>query len=91
MLQQLINNCSGWEGPPLERFMEDCIPQLWLHAGAGKGCEKEGAAEKLLYSVYNPHSPSFSTALGQGRESLGRKGGGRSFNLWFVFFYLAIK
>jgi len=40
-----MKNCSLWEGPTLDKFMEDCIPQVGPHAGAEEDCEKEGAAE----------------------------------------------
>ena len=41
--------CSLWEGPTLEKFMNDCIPWVGPHAGAGEEHEREGAAEMKHY------------------------------------------
>ncbi|KAK4817118.1 hypothetical protein QYF61_027981 [Mycteria americana] len=46
-----LKDCSLWRGPMLEKFVEDCLPWVGPHAGAGEECEEsspeeEGAAER---------------------------------------------
>ena len=41
-----MKNCSLWEWPMLEKFVEDCLPGEEVHARAGDECEEEGVAEK---------------------------------------------
>lgn len=40
MLEQLMYNCSQWEGQMLEKFMENCLSWVGLHTGAKKKNEK---------------------------------------------------
>ncbi|KAK4828553.1 hypothetical protein QYF61_027522 [Mycteria americana] len=51
MLEQSMKNCSLCEGPILEKFMEDYLPWVGSHAGAGGECKEEGAAETTLIKV----------------------------------------
>jgi len=65
-LEQILKNCSPWEGPTLEQFMKDCMPWERLHAGAGEKCEEEGAAEPKCYELTtDPHSASSLSCLGR--------------------------
>ena len=52
----------------LEQFVEDCLPWVGPHAGAGEEHEEEGAAETMcdeLTTTPVPHPPA---PLGGGRE-----------------------
>lgn len=40
-----MKNCSLWEGATMENFVQECVPCVGFHAGAGKECEEEGASE----------------------------------------------
>jgi len=42
-----MKNCNPQEGPTLEKFMENSLPWVGPHAGAGEECEEEGAAETM--------------------------------------------
>jgi len=44
-----MKNCSLWERPKLEKFMEDCLPWEGPHSGPGEEHEKE-RAPSLLHS-----------------------------------------
>ena len=43
-----VKNCSPWEGPTLEKFMEDCLPWEGPHIGAEEECEEEETAETCV-------------------------------------------
>ena len=60
MLEQLVKDCSPWEGLALEKFVEDCLPWEGPHAGAGEKHE-EGVAENNCYELTAtpiPHPPA---------------------------------
>ena len=52
MLEQLLKNCSPWEGPTLEQFVKDCTPWegRWSR-GAEEQHEEEGVAETMCYEL----------------------------------------
>jgi len=85
-----LKDCTLWEGPMLERFMDDCLQWMRPHSPLLLQCEEEGAAETTCDELTTtPHSPSPCTAwewgwkaCGSGgveklgvKLSLGRKGG----------------
>ncbi|RMC09975.1 hypothetical protein DUI87_12765 [Hirundo rustica rustica] len=39
-LLQFTKNCSLWEGPVVENFMEECLLCEGLYVGAGEECEE---------------------------------------------------
>ncbi|KAK4807037.1 hypothetical protein QYF61_018378 [Mycteria americana] len=82
MLEYLMKNCSPWEGPTLEKSVEDCL--LWErpHAGAREESEEESAAETMcdeLTATCIPHPPALlrgEAVEKSGAElSLGRREG----------------
>jgi len=51
---------TPWEGPMLEKFMEDSVLWEGPHVGAGEECEEEGVAETMcdeLITTPIPHAP----------------------------------
>ena len=40
MLEQFVKDCSPWERLTLEKLMENCLPWVGPHTGAGEECEE---------------------------------------------------
>ena len=54
MPEQFMKNRSPREGPTLEKFVEDSLPWVGPHAGAGEECEEEEVAEATYFSLPYP-------------------------------------
>jgi len=64
MLEQLMKNCSPWEGPTLEQFMEDCLLWEGPHAGEGAESEEEGGEEPMCDKLTTAPIPCPPALLG---------------------------
>ncbi|GAB0177893.1 zinc finger and BTB domain-containing protein 5 [Grus japonensis] len=67
MLEQLVKNCSLWEGF-MEKFMKECILWEGPHAGAREQGEEEGAAELKRYELTTTPIPHPPAPLREGRR-----------------------
>ncbi|KAK4816678.1 hypothetical protein QYF61_019914 [Mycteria americana] len=69
MLEQLVKNWSPWEGLTLEKFVNDCLPWVGPHAGAGVEREEEGAAETMRNELTTTPTPRPPAPLKGRRQS----------------------
>ncbi|GAB0178075.1 EH domain-containing protein 4 [Grus japonensis] len=63
-----LRDSTLWEGPMLDKFVENCLPWVGPHAEAGDKCDKEGVAKTMcdeLAAISIPHPLCRSGAVGR--------------------------
>jgi len=42
-----LKHCTLWKGPTMEKLVENCLPWVGPHAGAGEESEEEGMVKTM--------------------------------------------